>query len=134
MSPARRRTAAAAALLACLLSSCDLPTGEGQRARPDSEGVAHVRIVDDRFEPERAEVHPGHSVDWVNRGSRVHTVTFDDGTDSGRLEPSERYERTFPEAGRFPYRCTIHAGMTGVVEVTESPAAAALLAEDALAG
>jgi plastocyanin len=33
------------------------------------------------------------------------------------IESGESFSHTFPVAGNFPYECTVHPGMTGVVRV-----------------
>ena len=55
---------------------------------------------------------------WVNRDGVTHTVTFDDGVDSGRMSGGSTYTRGFPAAGTFPYHCSIHPTMSGTVTVT----------------
>jgi plastocyanin len=55
---------------------------------------------------------------WTNRGQVVHTVTADNGAfDSGNIEPGERRSLTFSTPGTFPFRCTPHPFMRGVIVV-----------------
>ncbi len=43
-------------------------------------------------------------VTWVNRDSKVHTVTADNGSwNSGPMEPGTSYTRSFSEVGSFSY-------------------------------
>ncbi len=89
---------------------------------------AQGRVVVGNFSFERAEIHvrAGQSVRWVHCGpeTEAHTVTSDSinpGSgplfDSGDIPKDQSYTRTFPTAGRFPYHCTPHPTMVGVVVV-----------------
>ena len=47
-----------------------------------------------------------------------HTATADDGSwGSPLLKEGERYVRRFEQPGRYPYHCTPHPQMQGVVIV-----------------
>jgi plastocyanin len=78
----------------------------------------NASIEDFTFRPARLEIAAGTTITWTNRGQVVHTVTADDRSfDSGNIEPGERRSLTFPRAGTFPYRCTPHPFMRGVIVV-----------------
>ncbi|MDP9134457.1 MAG: hypothetical protein M3N56_06470 [Actinomycetota bacterium] len=91
--------------------------------------TADVRIRDFAFGPAYTRVEPGDSVRWMQTGS-LHTVTSRAGSperfDSGPLLPGREFLRAFPAAGRYPYHCTIHPGMRGVVQVGPDTTAPAL--------
>lgn len=89
------------------------PTGAGGGAG------TQATIVDNAFEPSQTQVSTGGEVVWENTGDAAHTVTFEDGEDSGNLESGATYSRTFDEAGEFPYVCAIHPSMEGTVTVAE---------------
>jgi plastocyanin len=70
------------------------------------------------FAPATLNVDAGTTVVWQNKDSTVHTTTSDTaGLWNTTLAPGQEFSRTFPTAGTFAYRCTIHAGMTGTVVV-----------------
>ena len=70
------------------------------------------------FVPSRLGVSAGATIEWTNRDDVVHTVTADDGSwDSGPIEPGATWRRTFASAGEFPFHCTPHPVMRGVVVV-----------------
>ena len=78
----------------------------------------NASIEDFTFRPARLEIAAGTTITWTNRGQVVHTVTADDRSfDSGNIEPGERRSLSFPRAGTFPYRCTPHPFMRGVIVV-----------------
>ena len=103
-------------------------------ARPaESEGAAPggataaadtVRATIQAFQygPDTIRIAVGGVVEWTNRDPVPHTVTSDDGTfDSGMIAQGESWRRRFDRAGTFPYHCTPHPFMTGVVIVEERP-------------
>jgi plastocyanin len=127
--------AAVAALL--LLAACNGETDETVEDPPveagteDDTGVADpdegaeaeetdaVAAVDNEFEPAANQVAVGDTVTWTNEGEEQHNVIFEDGEESDLMDTGDTYERTFDEAGEFPYVCTLHPGMEGTVTVTE---------------
>jgi plastocyanin len=81
----------------------------------------HVAATDQLvFVPATQTLHVGDIVQWTNTGTVPHTVTFDSQpnlTDPSDLAPGETWEVKLNHAGTFPYRCTIHPGMTGTLIV-----------------
>lgn len=86
------------------------------------------------FEPEELEVKVGTTVTWTVSDSIGHTVTtgtFELGGDGLRTSenPDGKLDQpigtgkdasfTFTEPGTYTYYCSIHQGMSGVVEVTQ---------------
>ena len=70
------------------------------------------------FNPETVDVETGGSVTW-SIGDVHHNVDFTTAgapADIGELQ-NQSATRTFSTGGSFPYRCTIHTSMTGVVRV-----------------
>jgi plastocyanin len=86
-----------------------------------------VTVQDFSYSPATVTVKVGTTVQWVNNGPSAHTVTSDSGVwDSGVLSaPSSAmgstgygtaagstsggaFQRTFTQAGTYPYHCTIH--------------------------
>ena len=75
-------------------------------------------VEDFSFQPGRLVVKPGTTVVWTNQGQVVHTVTAEDGSfESGEIQPGARGSVTFSRPGTYPYHCTPHPFMEGVVEV-----------------
>jgi len=86
-------------------------------------GPGSVSVRDDFFTPTPANITAGTTATWSWQGSNAHTVTFEDGQgSSGASKTSGSHNRSFPSAGTFRYRCTVHsidfnAGMIGSVVV-----------------
>jgi plastocyanin len=116
MTPHRIAVAAAAGALTLTLAACNGETDNEVDAAP---GDAEVEMLDNSFSPEDVEVAAGDAILWTNEGQAPHTVTFDDGPDSGQVAPGDTFEHSFDEAGEYPYVCTFHPGMEGTVTVTD---------------
>jgi plastocyanin len=82
-----------------------------------------VSIVDFGFDPSTVGIGQGDSVIWTNTGSVTHTSTQDGPLafwDTGRIPPGsfgEVDQGVLVAAGTYPYHCTIHPSMHGVVKV-----------------
>ena len=75
------------------------------------------------FELETLTVTVGSTISWTNRDRAPHTVTA--GTspkssgefESGMFGKDKEFSFTFDAPGTFPYFCSIHPFMTGVITV-----------------
>jgi plastocyanin len=127
-SPARTLRVAIALVALVLAVAAEAATAgatAGERPAPGGHeplGVRRlerVRMVDgNRFRPANLQIDRGTRVRWINRDNVTHTTTSNDGRWDRRLAPGERFTRRFRRAGEFPYRCTIHVGMTGRIVVS----------------
>lgn len=119
-------TVLVALLAAAVLGACggggDAEPGEGATASavggtktPPGAGV--VLAEDLQFQPAALRIGVGDTVTWrFVDGEIVHNVVFAEGP-SSELMSSGTFERTFEEAGTFPYRCTLHSAMKGKITV-----------------
>lgn len=63
-------------------------------------------------------IEPGTTVVWTNHDEAPHTVTSADHMlNSKALDTDDRFSFTFEKAGDYPYFCTLHPQMVGVVHV-----------------
>lgn len=93
------------------------PEGEGATA-PAAAELITIEMKGFRFEPPRIEVTAGTTVEWTNGDPLPHSSTADDGAwDSPLIEPGKSWRRTFERPGTYPFHCTPHPFMTGVVVV-----------------
>jgi plastocyanin len=70
------------------------------------------------FNPNPINVSVGGTVTWRNNDSTTHTSTANNGVwNSGAIPPGGSFSTQFNTAGSFPYHCTIHPNMIGVVNV-----------------
>jgi plastocyanin len=81
-------------------------------------GVTEVAAEDNHVSPAAIQVPAGTTVAWEFKDRFVpHDVTAD-GWSSGDPQRGGRFAHTFADPGTYPYRCTLHDGMTGRVVVT----------------
>jgi plastocyanin len=93
--------------------------GAGAAAAPVT-GVTEVAAKDNRFTPAAIQVPAGTEVTWRFEDGFVPHDVKADGFSSGDPQRKGTFTHTFDRAGTYPYRCTIHDGMTGRVVVTGS--------------
>jgi len=89
------------------------------------------------YDPPLMSILVGDTITWYNDDREGHTVTSGEGSgrygwmsdnfgtpdeyfDSGRFMPGESWSYTFEDSGTFPYFCTIHPWMEGVIVVEKS--------------
>jgi plastocyanin len=87
------------------------------------------------YNPEKLTVKPGDTVEWVNKGDTIHSVSTEAANaqnpkdvslpagakpfDSGFVAPGGKYDYTFSVPGTYRYFCLPHeqAGMVGTIVV-----------------
>jgi plastocyanin len=92
-------------------------TPSGARAIPSA--VTEVSMRNLQFNPVTLELKQGDVVEWTNDDLVPHTVTSASFS-SGTIIAGQSWRHTFTNAGNFPYVCTFHPQMKGVVIVRES--------------
>ena len=82
-------------------------------------GTTHTLMMDGTtFKPPSATIKLGDTVVWTNNDPFPHTATATGGAfDSKPLAPGQSF--TFKPAARgdYPYKCTLHPTMLGVLHV-----------------
>lgn len=149
MPPSRRRfiqlaTASGIALAGCTGGDAD---GGGatatQTPTPTGDSGTVVSMVNTSFDPVRASVDPGGTVEWVNEDGVAHDVTaaqFHDAAADWELSTDvpagERTSHTFEASGVYQYYCSIHekGAMCGAVLVGDASLDASLPCEDSDTG
>lgn len=108
-----QRRAFSAALVAALLLS-GASTGSGAE-----KPVVHTVIIEGTsFHPQSLTVRRGDTVVWKNKDFFPHTVTARNlQFDSHILAEGRSWKHTAKERGEFPYFCTLHPTMTGLLIV-----------------
>jgi len=86
--------------------------------QPNAAKGATVTIKLMKFSSEQIEIKAGDTVEWKNADLTPHTVTAPNKEfDSGPINPAASWSHTFTKPGTFPYVCTFHPEMHGVVVV-----------------
>ena len=105
--------------LGAALSLAGLP---GISRAHDGTHVIEVGVARFAFDPARVEVQVGDSVTWTNADLAPHTATAEDGAwDTGALDKGAGRRITFDAPGEYPYFCTYHPHMKGLVVVQPKP-------------
>lgn len=101
---------------------CTSPTGG---VSSPTGTVTTVKVVSDpntvgKFDPQTVTIKAGNSVTWDFQDQGAgHTVTADNSSfDSCLQQAGFKFTVAFPTAGDYPYKCTVHAAMTGDVKVS----------------
>lgn len=93
-----------------------------------SPGGLHILIdgLSPYYSPYLASVDMGNSVVWTNPTPSPHTVTHDGCRDSGpcmfdsgSILPGGSYQLPVLPPGRYPYHCTLHPIMRGILVIQE---------------
>ena len=103
---------------ALVLAGCG-GDGGGAEAAPVT-GVTQVAAKDNRFSPAAIQVPAGTTVTWTFEDGLIPHDVKADSFSSGEPRRDGSFAHTFDQPGTYPYRCTLHDGMTGRVVVTGS--------------
>ena len=91
----------------------------------EASGATVVKLDGCTFAPSITRVPVGTEVKWINAAGQVHDVVgrrFE--WSSQALEDGQSYTHRFAKAGIYPYSCSFHPGMAGMV-IVGGPTAAA---------
>jgi len=90
----------------------------GSNALVVTEDYYQIVIENSKFMPIDIEVKTGTTIEWINKDSVDHTVTFENGDFDQELVVGATATVTFTETGTFRYFCQYHPGMRGSVAVS----------------
>ena len=109
-----------ASISALVLLVAGLVAGAAANPSVADPATKMVAIADYAFKPASITIVAGTRVLWTQKDDDPHTVTADDGSfDSKGLGQGDTYARVFIKPGRYPYHCSAHPFMKGVVIVTK---------------
>ena len=112
----RRRAVAALAVVGVLAVGAAGCASKTSTIPPGPPAAATVQLRDVAFLPGHVTIHVGQTVRWVwDDAPILHNVTF--ASFHSPTQSTGTWSHTFTTAGTFPYRCTIHFDMNGVVTV-----------------
>lgn len=111
-----------------LLAGCQTQVADSKDEKIDSATEAEestalkseayqVVIENFKYMPTDLEIKAGDTVEWVNKDSAEHTVTFEDDVLDEKLAAGGMVRYTFTETGIFSYSCSFHSSMKGTVIV-----------------
>jgi plastocyanin len=117
-------TILALALMSSIFASSQLMT------RANGSTSYSVTIVDYSFRPQTINITTGTDVVWTfltngTDSGDFHTVTANNQTQAGggvfqspNMHPGQTFSFTFYSPGKYPYHCSVHPSMIGLVNVT----------------
>ena len=77
-----------------------------------------INISGFKFVDNEISINVGTSIIWTNNDTSMHTATsIDSKFDSGYLYENQTYKFKFLNAGIYTYRCSLHSGMIGKINV-----------------
>lgn len=120
-----------------MLSACSAGGAQPSAGKPAVQQSADGPTVQVKllsFEPKEIRITKGQTVTWVGGDAIRHVLVqgqYEVGPDSLRTKETDdkafslelarkgqTVRNTYTQAGTFPYYCTIHKGMNGVVIVS----------------
>ena len=118
-APTCRATPIITVLGALVALAAALSAGPASAAAPAAGPAVAVPVTiqGSAFVPATVSINAGKQVIWTNADSTPHTVTADGGTFNGTVASGQQFTVTFSSAGSYPYHCSIHPFMTGVIIV-----------------
>lgn len=111
-----------AVLVAATLGACASSSDQGsaqREAEKNGSVVIENKPLPGAYLPKNVTVKAGSVVVFENKSSMPHNVVFKDASlkDSPLMKTGESFSVSFPVSGEFPYVCTLHPVMQGVVSV-----------------
>lgn len=92
--------------------------GAATRSIAADAGAAQVNIDNFSFSPATLKVKADTTVTWTNRDDIPHTVVANDKSFKSKvLDTGDAFSFTPTKPGTYPYFCSIHPKMTGVLIV-----------------
>jgi amicyanin len=93
-------------------------SGAGAALGATGPAAAEVQVAALKYSSDTVRIAAGQIVRWTNQDPLDHTITFEmEGPASGPLPAKGSYAVKFDRPGTYPYHCTPHPFMTGVVIV-----------------
>jgi plastocyanin len=95
-------------------------------ARPSEAAANTVKIDGCTFAPTVARVAAGSEVRFINASEAFHDIVGRDGAwGTDGLDVGRTFSYTFQDEGLYPFSCSLHPGMAGVIVVGEPAVAEA---------
>jgi len=81
-----------------------------------TKGATTVTMRDIEFKPKDIKVKVGDTVEWINEDSVEHDAVAENREFKSELFGQQgTFKYKVKKAGKIPYVCTVHPGMTGTI-------------------
>jgi plastocyanin len=104
-------------LAGVLIGGTPASAGGGCHTGPTQGTGTAVDLKGACFTPSLLRVAEGSTVTFTNYDPEVHNISGSLWGHYDNLAPGESFSASFDRAGLYPFACTIHPGMTGVIVV-----------------
>jgi plastocyanin len=109
-------------LIATVISFENCEKSDGPKPAPQTSNppaaMNEVSMKNSMFTPETLVVSLNTTVKWINDDKIAHNVMSNTAIfSSGNMVVGATFTYKFTSAGTFPYKCTLHPGMDGVIIV-----------------
>jgi plastocyanin len=95
-----------------------LPTSTPIPKKVDEMDEKDINISGFQFLAKEISIDVGTTITWTNKDNSIHTASsIDYKFDSGYLNNNQSYKFKFISAGIYTYRCNLHSGMIGKINV-----------------
>ena len=102
-------------------SSGSTSAAAGSSGATSAGAAVTVNMTGLKFDPATIHVKVGQTVQWVNKDTPPHNVTYQTGpkftSSAPILNPGATYSYKFTQAGTITYYCSIHPFMKGTIVV-----------------
>jgi plastocyanin len=106
-----------AALGLVLLAGCSNDDQGPAAAAPPATGATRIVAKANAFTPAAVSIPPGATLTWSFEDGAIPHDVKGGGMDSGGPRSKGTFTHRFDQPGTYDYRCSLHPGMTGRVEV-----------------
>jgi plastocyanin len=116
----KRNVWIAGAVMPVLIAMLLLLVGSPSVKANDQPSAANVAVKIDNFVfgPQTITVPVGTTVTWTNSDDIPHTAVSTDGVFKSKvMDTDEKFSYTFAKAGTYPYYCSVHPKMIGLIVV-----------------
>jgi len=86
-------------------------------AAPPATGTTRIVAKANAFTPAAVSIPPGATLTWSFEDGAIPHDVKGGGMDSGGPRSKGTFTHRFDQPGTYDYRCSLHPGMTGRVEV-----------------
>jgi plastocyanin len=120
-TPVRQPTATSTMIVDRIIRTATLPPALRPSPSPTpSDGMTHIQIGDDYFEPAAATIKHGTTVEWWHGGGHDHVIASSKNDwPAFWSNPGNRNRITLSNPGDYPYVCLLHSGMIGMIRVLD---------------
>src|SRR5215467_2584375 len=85
---------------------------------PSAAENGAVLVKNFTFSPATLHIRNGSTVTWKNLDGEPHAIASDSGLfRSGALDEGDSFQFTFDKPGTYPFFCSVHPHMRGVIVV-----------------